>query len=252
MRIDSWCFDWVYLVKSFQTVPQLYIGFSNGHTYQHDITISSSQPILIPSTLSTAPIVDIHMVDINGNNPPKAEASSVHAPIETASLSMDQPQQSTEQLARKSSESGRQQSKDDAASVKSENSSKGGGAAGLLRKTTRKFSKSANRNRSNSQSAPPPPLPQQQDMPPMPTEDTDELVNSPVSSTSGSKRVTAGRWEYNEQPNPHFLIIVSNKSIATYLSGYNTRLFQIDLQSTQGCTEQDTIITSKTMVADGG
>ncbi|KAI7847375.1 hypothetical protein BDC45DRAFT_491747 [Circinella umbellata] len=239
-------------LKSFQTVPQLFIGLSNGHTYQHDITTPSLQPILIPSTLSTTPIIDIHMIDINGNYPPKAETTPTDAPTETSSLSMDQHQQSTEQLARKSSDSGRQQSKDDAASVKSENSNKGGGAVGLLRKTTRKFSKSANRNRSNSQSAPPPPLPQQQDMPPLPTEDTDEVVNSPTSATSSSKRITAGRWEYNEQPNPHFLIIVSKKSMTTFLSGYNTRLFQIDLQSTQGCTEQDTIISSKIMTADGG
>ncbi|KAI9278296.1 hypothetical protein BDA99DRAFT_428845 [Phascolomyces articulosus] len=88
-------------------------------------------------------------------------------------------------------------------------------------------------------------------MPPIPTSEEPNELNSPVSNT-GSKRVTAGRWEYNQQPNPHFLVVVSTKSVATFLSGYNTRLFQNDLQSTQGCTEQDVIVGSKIMKADEG
>ncbi|KAI8147140.1 hypothetical protein BJV82DRAFT_508679 [Fennellomyces sp. T-0311] len=73
-----------------------------------------------------------------------------------------------------------------------------------------------------------------------------------LNSPSGSKRVTAGRWDYTPQPNPHYLVLVSSKSVATFLSGYNTRLFHIDLQSTPGCTEQDTILQSQVMSADEG
>lgn len=216
---------------------QVLIGFTDGQVYQVPMFSPRALEdyVLLP-TATTSDIVDIaainlkgqvqHILEIGNGEPQIRQSENQEAKESPANSEQDQqaqPRKSQDSTATKG---------DDSASTKSEKS-----AASLLRKTTRKFSRSTKGRNSKDNEPMPMPIPTQ-------------IVDEP-GEISQMKRNAGYKWDYQQQADPHLLIVVSKKSISTTLMGYNVRLFHIDLQNIEGETENDEIVRAKIMQMEG-
>ncbi|KAI9320986.1 hypothetical protein BX666DRAFT_1913266 [Dichotomocladium elegans] len=221
------------------TTIQLYVGLDNGIVYQHDLNSKSSAPVSIIPPITCNPIVNIHVVNLHGQLQtalPK-EANILHSsPVPNDEPESNDKHSPHQKLQESNDPSGNSTKEEESTGNRNEKSS-------LLRKATRKLSRSG--GRLPKEIGPPPPLPTG-------IMASERGESSPSSPVTVSKKTQHSKWEYHPQADPHYIFVVSTKSVACVLAGYNVRLFSMELHDNESCTDKDIIIHSQIMgIKDG-
>ncbi|KAF7732745.1 hypothetical protein EC973_000016 [Apophysomyces ossiformis] len=203
------------VAKPAQKSTFLYVGLSNGQVYQYEIGLNSAErrplPVVIPAFDDA--VLDISVINLEGETPNPGEnkaesASSLSPPEEDFKQLPDnrsiRSEKSTKSIKSVKSTKSVKEEKPNPDSAESLEKNTG---FSLLRKPSRKGSKS--RQKADSKE----PVPA---MPRLP-----DLVQI--------ERIKHTRHDYIYQQDPHFLILVSATAISVYLSGFNVKLYGVEL-----------------------
>ncbi|KAG0179647.1 hypothetical protein DFQ28_002521 [Apophysomyces sp. BC1034] len=180
-----------------------------------------SLPVIVPAFDNT--VIDIHVINLEGRTPSAEHAETpIHNPPYENNVALMADNKSI-----KSAKSAKSINEEKPVASGNEPSEKNAPFS-LLRKPSRKSSKSHQK-----------------------AENKDQIPDVPKLPGGASvERIKHTRHEYIYQQDPHFLVLVSLTAISIYLSGFNIKIYSVDIQEGDK-HDEDIIIRSRVVRISG-